>query len=155
MHVFARTPVGGWSQQAYLKASNTGGGDHFGGYGDGNLFGGSLAIIGDRLAAGAWEEDSCAKGINGGKQAEDDNQCGRAGAVYGFIRSSGMWSQNAYVKSSNTGVDHGFGIAVALTGDTLAVGAYREDSCAKGVNGVPTMSNPACEWTGAVYIFNP
>lgn len=155
VHVFARTPVGGWSQQAYVKASNTGGGDHFGGYGDGNLFGGSLAIIGDRLAAGAWEEDSCAKGINGGKQAEDDNQCGRAGAVYGFIRSSGMWSQNAYVKSSNTGVDHGFGIAVALTGDTLAVGAFREDSCAKGVNGVPTMSNPACEWTGAVYIFNP
>ncbi len=155
VYVFTRGAGGVWHQQAYVKASNTDAGDHFGGYGDGNLFGGSLAIIGDRLAVGAWEEDSCSMVINGGMQAENDNGCGRAGAVYGFTRSSGMWSQNAYVKATNTRIDHGFGIAVALTGDTLAVGAYKEDSCATGVNGSPTTYDPDCDWTGAVYIYQP
>ena len=40
-----------------------------------------------------------------------------------------------YLKASNTGADDWFGRAVAVSGDTVVVGAYREDSNATGVNG--------------------
>jgi hypothetical protein len=54
------------------------------------------------LAVGATvEEDSNATGI-GGNQADDT--AGGSGAVYVFERDEqGAWSQQAYVKASNTG----------------------------------------------------
>ena len=49
-----------------------------------------------------------------------------AGAVYVFARAGAAWSQQAYLKSSNTGgpdVGYQFGYAVSLSSDgsTLAV----------------------------------
>ena len=41
----------------------------------------------------------------------------------------------AYLKASNTGANDRFGYSVALSGDTLAVGAFLEDGNATGVNG--------------------
>ena len=55
------------------------------------------------------------------------------------------------MKASNTGAGDRFGGSVALTGDTLAVGAEREDSAATGVNGDQTNNNAAN--SGAVYIY--
>jgi cysteine-rich repeat protein len=99
----------------YFKASNTGAND---------ALGRSVALSGDgnTLAVGAWFEDSSATGI-GGDQASDT--AGNAGAVYVFARNGGVWTQQAYVKASNTGADDHFGWSVALSGDgrTLAVGA--------------------------------
>ncbi|PRQ03999.1 hypothetical protein ENSA5_11820 [Enhygromyxa salina] len=71
--------------------------------------------------------DSSATGI-GGSQAS--NAASAAGAVYVFARNGGVWTQQAYVKASNTGASDQFGLSVALsgTGDTLAVGAHLEDS---------------------------
>ena len=64
----------------------------------------------------------------------------------------GAWSQQAYVKASNTGADDQFGVSVALSGDgsTLAVGAYSEDSNATGVGGTPTS---AAFNSGAVFLY--
>ena len=45
----------------------------------------------------------------------------------------------------------GFGNSVALSGDTLAVGAYIEDSSATGVNGDQTDNSAYA--AGAVYVF--
>jgi hypothetical protein len=58
------------SQQAHLKASNTGAGDHFGN---------SVALAGDTLVVGALYEDSFAVGVNGNQA---DNLAPDAGAAY-------------------------------------------------------------------------
>jgi len=57
----------------------------------------------------------------------------------------------AYVKASNTGVLDGFGESVALSGDTLAVGASGEGSCADGIGGDQTDNG--CGFSGAVYVY--
>ena len=59
----------------------------------------SLSADGDTLAVGALFEDGGATGIDGN---EDDESMTFAGAVYVFVRSGGSWSQQAYVKASNT-----------------------------------------------------
>jgi|GEM_PF-5692871 len=43
--------------------------------------------------------------------------------------------QEAYLKASNADEEDWFGGSVALDGDTLVVGAIRDDSSARGVNG--------------------
>ncbi|MFT6158514.1 MAG: acyl-[acyl carrier protein]--UDP-N-acetylglucosamine O-acyltransferase [Myxococcota bacterium] len=138
VYVFTRSG-GVWSQQAYLKASNTGASDYFG-------F--SVALSGDTLAVGAYVEDSDATGVNG---VQGSNAARNSGAVYVFTRSGGAWSQQAYLKASNTGASDQFGRSVALSGDTLAVGAYGEDSDATGVNG--DQGSNAAFASGAVYVF--
>jgi hypothetical protein len=88
--VFVRSSTT-WTQQAYLKASNTGAGDGFGQ---------SVAITGDTVVVGAHYEDSSSTGVNG---TQSDNSASASGAAYVFVRSSGAWSQQAYLKASNTG----------------------------------------------------
>ncbi|MBL8804140.1 MAG: FG-GAP repeat protein [Planctomycetes bacterium] len=136
-YVFVRAG-GVWSQQAYLKASNTEQYDDFGA---------SVAISGDTLVVGAYSEDSDATGVNGNQAS---NNATDSGAVYVFVRSGGVWSQQAYLKASNTGQFDEFGVAVAISGDTLVVGANREDSSATGVNG--SQANNAFD-AGAAYVF--
>ena len=132
-----------WSQQAYVKASNTEAGD---------AFGISVALSGDgnTLAVGAVGEGSIATGIDGDQA---DNSAGSAGAVYVFARSGSTWSQQAYVKASNTGAVDAFGVSVALSGDgnTLAVGAMREASNATGIDG--NQADNSAFNAGAVYVF--
>ena len=141
VYVFT-SAAGTWSQQAYIKASNTGATDFFGYYG-------SVALSGDTLAVGAYAEASAAIGINGD---ETLNNAGNAGAVYVFTRdAASTWSQQAYIKASNTGAGDAFGQSVALSGDTLAVGAHFEDSNAVSVNGDDT--NNLAPSSGAAYVF--
>ncbi len=147
VYVFTR---GGttWSQQAYVKASNTEGGDAFG-------EDVALSSDGNTLVVGAGGEDSNATGING---SQTNNSASTSGAVYVFTRGGGTWSQQAYVKASNTDANDRFGIYVALSGDgnTLAVSAvdvvtHGEASNATGINGDQT--NNSAPNSGAVYVF--
>jgi hypothetical protein len=134
-----------WTQEAYLKASNTGANDRFGA---------SVAISGDTIAIGAASEDSAATGVNGSAPGQGDNSTFSAGAVYVFRRSGTSWAQEAYVKASNTGASDVFGCSVALSGDTLVVGASGEDSAAIGVDGAsPGPGDNSKEDSGAAYIF--
>jgi hypothetical protein len=132
-----------WTQQAYVKASNTGPED---------WFGVRLAISGDgnTLAIGAANEDSVAQGING---RQNDDSALEAGAVYFFTRSAAVWAQQAYVKSSNNEAFDEFGGTVALSRDgrTLVVGARGEDSSARGVNG--NQADNSADESGAAYVF--
>ena len=146
VYVFTRSGST-WSQQAYIKASNTGSGDRFGS---------SIALSGDTLAVGAIFEGSNATGVNptgtGGANPQADNSKIASGAVYVFTRSrSSVWSQQAYIKASNTGRDDRFGSSTALSGSTLAVGATNEESSATGVNG--NQSDNSTLLGGAVYVF--
>ncbi len=133
-----------WIQQAYVKASNTGARDEFGSAV-------SLSADGSTLAVVAVWEDSNASGINGD---QSNNSATWSGAVYVFSRSGNTWTQQAYVKASNTGANDRFGSAVSLSadGNTLAVGAYYEDSSATGIDGDQTDN-----WapgSGSVYVFS-
>jgi hypothetical protein len=127
-----------WTQQAYLKASNTDAGDYFGT---------SVAISGDTVVVGASREDSNATGVNGA----NNNSATDSGAAYVFVRSGTVWTQQAYLKASNTGVRDGFGRSVAVSGDTIVVGAYGEASNATGVNG--NGANNSAPNSGAAYVF--
>ena len=138
VYVFVRTGTT-WTQQAYLKASNTEAGDEFGS---------SVSLSGDTLAVGAPGEASAATGVNGNQA---DNLASSSGAVYVFVRTGTTWTQQAYLKASNTGADDGFGSSVSLSGDTLAVAAPGEASAATGVNG--NQADNAAFQAGAVYVF--
>ena len=141
-----------WLQQAYIKASNIGQSDHFGA---------SVALSrdGNTLAVAAPWESSAATGINAN---QNDNSLQQAGAVYVFTRTGSSWTQQAYIKASNTGrAGEGdlpgdgdqFGYSVALSGDggTVAVGAISEDSAAQQVNG--DQRDDSQQSSGAVYVF--
>lgn len=142
VYVFVRTDTT-WEQQAYVKASNPG---------EINEFGGdvSLSADGGTLAVGAEGEQSAATGIDGD---QDDESVNGAGAVYVFRRTGSTWAQEAYVKASNTNAGDRFGRVVALAADgaTLAVSAPYEESAATGVDG-DQMNNDAMR-SGAVYVF--
>jgi len=132
-----------WSQQAYVKASNTGEGDSFGSAV-------ALSADGATLAVGAVLEGSSATGV-GGDQTDDST--GGAGAVYVFRFVATEWSQQAYIKASNTEASDQFGDAVSLStdGDTLAVSAELESSNATGIGG--DQNDNSAEDSGAVYVF--
>lgn len=140
-YVFTRS-VTTWTQQAYVKASNTGGGDNFGG---------SVALSGDgnALMVGAINEDSSATGIGG----TSNELAADAGAAYVYTRSGTAWTQQSYVKASNTGTTDGFGASVALSsnGSTRAIGAQFEDGGATGVGG--NQGDNSAANAGAVYVY--
>ena len=142
VYVLTRS-AGIWSQQAYVKASNTGAAD---------LFGASVSLSGDGniLAVGVIGESSAATGIGGN---QTDNAAADAGAVYVYTRSVATWTQQAYVKASNTGAGDHFGTSAALSSDgtTLAVGATGEDSSATGIGG--NQADNSAVGAGAVYVF--
>ena len=143
VYVFTRNGSA-WSQQAYLKAINTGPDD---------LFGDDLSINGDgsRLAVVSRREDSASSGINGDPF---NNNATDSGAVFVFDRNTGgAWAQTAYVKSSNNEATDFFGVSVALSedGKTLAVGAFEEDGGGTGI-GADQSDNTASN-AGAVYLY--
>jgi uncharacterized repeat protein (TIGR01451 family) len=99
-YVFERDEGGAWSQVKKLTASDGAVGDYFGD---------SVAISGDMLVVGAQHN------------AFD------TGAAYVFERDEGgtnAWGQVKKLTASDGAVSDNFGFSVALSGDTLVVGAY-------------------------------
>ncbi len=139
-YVFVRNGTT-WTQQAYLKASNTDPSD---------FFGSSVSISGDTIVVGSSSEDGSASGVNQSEGNGGDNR----GAAYVFVRNGTTWTQQAYLKASNSGDLDNFGArgAVAVSGDTIAVGAFQENSDANGVNG--DQNNEGATNSGAVYVFS-
>src|SRR5262249_28541838 len=68
-----------------------------------------------------------------------------------FVRSGTVWSQQAYLKASNTNAGDQFGQNVTLSGDTVGVGAPNEASAATGVNG--NQADNSAAFAGAAYVF--
>jgi len=150
VYVFTRRAAA-WTQQAYIKASNTGEAGTADAFGEGDQFGFSLAISadGNTLAVGALTEDSGSPGINGNQA---DNSAASAGAVYVYTRSGTTWSQQSYVKSANIDAGDFFGYAVALNADgsVLAVGSFDEDGSGRTINAPPDNRSAGA---GAAYVF--
>jgi hypothetical protein len=94
-----------WVQQARIAAP------------DGALsagFGGALALDGDRLVIGA------------------DQASSRAGAVYVYTRSGALWSFQARLAPIDGAAGDGFGSSLALSGDSVLVGAPFRAGAAPG-----------------------
>jgi len=139
--VFARQD-GTWMQQGVVRGTENR---------TGLSFGTAVALSGngDLLVVGAPLESGASAGVNG-----DEQETGRSasGAVYVFERSGSVWSRQAYLKASNPdeGDQFGASVAVAVGGDTIAVGAPLEDSGERRINGRPL--NNALD-AGAAYVF--
>lgn len=73
------------------------------------FFGFSIALSGETLAVGAFRDFV---GSNSGQ-----------GSAYVFTRSSGVWTEQQKLTASDGEAHDNFGFSVALSGDTLAVGA--------------------------------
>lgn len=116
-----------WVQEAYLKSSNSDAGD---------LFGAPLAIDGDTLVVGAMS---------------DEVSSTEAGSAYVFVHSGGVWTEQARLNATEYGTRDNFGSSVAISGDTIVVGASSEDGSATGVNGV--VDNDGNN-SGAAYVFS-
>lgn len=137
-YVFVRDK-GGWSQEAYIKASNPS---------VGAGFGGALSMSENTLVVGAYGEGSVSTGINGN---QSNNDAPSSGAAYVFSRQGSTWAQEAYLKASNTDMGDGFGTGVDISGDTIVVGAPAERSSATGVNG--SEVDNSVQGAGAAYVF--
>lgn len=98
-HVFARSGFT-WTHQAKLMAADAAMGDYLG-------F--AVAISGDTVVAGAPYAD-----LSGSNNV---------GAVYVFTRSGANWTQQQKLTASDAGAGDQFGVAVAISGDTIIVGA--------------------------------
>ena len=128
-----------FSQRAFLKASATGVND---------LFGQVIALSGNTLVVGVYNDDSDARGING--DANNDQRTD-SGAVYVYVNTAGHWAQQAYLKSHNSDSRDFFGFSVAIDGDTLVVGARGESSSGDG--GDVDGSDNSLPLSGAAYVF--
>jgi hypothetical protein len=109
-NVFLRTGSS-WAAEYDLEASNPDPSDGFGA---------AVWIAGDSIIVGAPFEDSNATGVGGN---QNNNTAVDSGAAYVFSRSGSTWTQDAYLKASNTSAAALFGEGVALTGDMALVGA--------------------------------
>ena len=98
-YVFVRSG-GVWSQQQKLEASDAAAGDFFGYLG------------GDQ------------RGDGRGRRVEDDGAAGvDQGSAYVFVRSGGVWSQQQKLEASDAAAGDQFGDSVAISGETVVVGA--------------------------------
>jgi hypothetical protein len=140
-----------WQQEAYIKASNTEEDDGFGG--DESIV---ISKDGLNIAVSAGGESSEATGIyNNSASTPSDNLSQGSGAVYVFRKATGVWSQEAYIKSEQ-GVSKGFGgsrgLAFNKAGTSLAIASKFNTSDSKGVS---LLSNNTGSLTqaGAVYFY--
>ncbi len=149
-YVFVRS-AGVWTQQAYLKPAAVGTSQAVDG------FGVSVAVSGDTVVVGAPGEDSSTTGVDSTPNDSGIFQNGQfyfdSGAAYVFVRSGTNWTQQAYLKPAAVGTTQEadkFGSSVAVSGDTVVVGASLEDSSTTGVNSTP---NESAVNSGAAYIY--
>lgn len=124
---------GSWTQDAYIKPLVTTISDSFG-------QSVALSADGTTLAVGAYLEDTSVTD---------------SGAAYVFSDGGSGWAQTALLKASNPGNGDWFGehLTLSADGNVLAVGAYREDSGATGING-DQGDDPTNTDFGAVYLFS-
>ncbi|MFK8003139.1 MAG: integrin [Polyangiales bacterium] len=132
-----------WAQVAYLKGPDNG----VAGGVNGDNWGVSVAISGNLVAMGSIREDSA------DRNDSTDNGAQNTGAVVLFELGDDGWTQAAYIKAPNFDESDDFGIALALDGGTLVVGAPREDGTLTGANPEPGFTGNTPRDSGAAYVF--
>ena len=133
-YVFEK-PDTGWSgtvnESVKLLATDGAGGDRFGW---------SVAISGDAVAVGAYA---------------DDHQGADSGSAYVFEKPVAGWSetvdQSAKLVASDGELFDYFGNSVAVSGDTVIVGAYYDDDKGSASGSAYAFEKPEGGWSGTLW----
>lgn len=134
-----------WAQEAYIKPSN----NFLGSY-----FGYSVGLWKNKLVVGAQYERSSQTTINNDGTSSTTDGGGEFGAAFLFERTGTNWSQKSYIKSSNLEVSDGFGTSVAISNDTILVGAPNEDANVNTItNGSSASADNTISGSGAVFVY--
>lgn len=112
----------GWSQQAKLTAADAEAHDWFG-Y--------SVSVDGATIIIGAHNDDD--KGFN-------------SGAAYIFAEQGGAWTEQSKITAADGERGDWFGYSVAIDGDTIAIGAHRDDDRAVDSGAVYVFTADAGGW---------
>ena len=96
----------------------------------GDEFGISVAVDGNTAVIGARQNDA------------------GNGTAYVFTKVSGVWSQKAKLTASDGAADDEFGYSVAVDGDTVVVGAHRDDA-----NDDDDIDDNEITDSGSAYVF--
>jgi len=116
-----------WVQQQKIVASVRG---------ENDFFGRSVAISGDYIVVGSFNED---------EDVNEGNTMLNSGSAYVFIRDGNTWTEQQKLVASDRGAGDLFGYSVDIDNDFIVIGAYQED---EDVNEGNTMLN-----SGSAYIF--
>jgi membrane-bound inhibitor of C-type lysozyme len=111
-----------WSLQQKLFASDRANFDQFGI---------AVDIVGDTIVVGAHG---------------DNDEGFQTGAVYVFRRNGTTWTEEQKLKASDAAPDTAFGVSVALSGQTVAIGAPGESSGALSSGAVYVFVNDGTSW---------
>jgi len=122
VYIFTRSGTT-WTQQQKIQASDIQAGDSFGN---------SVAIYGDTVIVGAQLEDT--SGAN-------------AGSVYIFTRSGTTWTQQQKIQATDKQANDQFGQSVAISGDTVVVGANLEDTGGTSAGAAYVFTRSGTTWT--------
>ena len=96
-----------WTQQQQLLAADGAAGD---------AFGISVDIEAGTVVVGAYQDDTA-----GGADS---------GSAYVFVESGGVWSQQQQLTAADAAVSDALGISVAISGESVLAGAFRDDTVA-------------------------
>ena len=114
---------GTWTQTAKLTAYDGAGGDYFGG---------SVSIDGNTIVIGA---------------DRDDDRGSSSGSAYVFSNDSGTWTQTAKLTASDGASFDYFGDSVSIDGNTIVIGADRDDDRGSSSGSAYVFTNDSGTWT--------
>jgi hypothetical protein len=111
------------TEQAKLTASDAAVGD---------LFGWTVGLSGDTAVIGAFSDD-------------DNGQS--SGSAYVFTRSGVAWTEQAKLTASDAAAGDVFGRSVAISGDTVVIGAQGDDDAGSFSGSVYVFTRSGTTWT--------
>jgi hypothetical protein len=112
-----------WTESQKLNASDSAAGD---------TFASSVSISGDTLVVGAWGNDDA--GSN-------------SGSAYVFVRGENSWIQQQKLTANDGSSDDFFGASVAISEDTLVVGAFLDSAPAQRSGSAYVFVRNGVTWT--------
>jgi uncharacterized protein YcgI (DUF1989 family) len=144
----ANIRITNWVNEAYIKAPNAEVNDCF-------AVSQALATSEDTIVLGVRGENSAQTTITNGTLVQAGDGTGmNFGAAYVFKRNGTTWSNEAYLKPPNMESGDIFGTSVAISGDTIVVGASSEDSNQTTItNGLAPVGVNGASAAGAAYVF--
>jgi hypothetical protein len=106
----------------------------------GDTCGYAMAVSGDTIAVGSLGDD-------------DDGSV--SGSVNVYVRSGATWSHQAKLTASDAGAFDAFGYSVALSGDTLVVGASGDGDAASGAGSAYVFVRSGTTWSEQAKLMAP
>jgi hypothetical protein len=117
--------------------------------GPGDAFGASVRIVNDTIVVGAYGDDSQATRFNPVDRGDD--RAPNSGAAYLFARRKSSWESSDYVKPLTTRANQQFGSRIAVSVDTLAIGAMNDGQDPRDTS--PDQAELGPPSSGAVFVF--